>query len=296
MRKKNKKDSRELGLEIGALCGKYFFRAEHLHYGLWANGLDVDISNLHIAQEKYTEYLLGHIPAEVRTILDVGCGAGKNARRMLDKAYRVDCVSPSSFLSERTAELLGPESTVFTCTYEQLQTDRQYDCVLFSESFQYVNLKTAIEQTIRLLSDGGYLLICDVFRNDIKGKSSISGGHNIRKFFEQMEQTSLEMVADEDITAETAPTIEILDDAMSNVAVPALDFSLEFLRGRYPLITGLLCWKYGKELAKVRDKYTNGRRTSEDFRKYKTYRLFLYKKPVPANMACCRVPEMTLAV
>ncbi len=278
------------------MCGRHFFGVEHLHYGLWTNGLDVDVSNLHIAQEKYTEYLLGHIPAEVKTILDVGCGAGKNARRLLDKGYKVDCVSPSSFLSERAGQLLGPASTVFTCTYEQLQTDRRYDCILFSESFQYVNLEMAIEQTFRLLNRGGYLLICDVFRNDIEGKSSIGGGHNISKFLEQMEQTSLEMVVDEDITAETAPTIKILDDAMRNVAVPALDSSLEFLRGHYPMITRLLCWKYGKKLAKVRDKYTNGRRTSDDFRKYKTYRLFLYKKPVPAKKTSNTVPKMTLAV
>jgi SAM-dependent methyltransferase len=283
MRKNNKKDSRELGLEIGALCGRHFFRVEHLHYGLWKNGLDVDVSNLHIAQGKYTEYLMGHIPTEVKTILDVGCGAGKNARRLLDKGYKVDCVSPSSFLSKRAGELLGPASTIFTCTYEQLKTDRRYDCILFSESFQYVNLERAIEQTIRLLNSSGYLLICDVFKKDMEGKSGIGGGHNIRKFFEQMGQTPLEMVADEDITAETAPTIEILDDAMRNVAVPALDSSLEFLRGRYPLITRFLCWKYRKKLAKVRDKYMNGRRTSEDFKKYKTYRLFLYKKPVPAE-------------
>jgi SAM-dependent methyltransferase len=296
MRKNNKKDSRELGLEVAALCGRHFFKVEHLHYGLWTNGLDVDVSNLHIAQEKYTEYLLGHIPATVKTILDVGCGAGRNARRLLDKGYKVDCVSPSSFLSERAGELLGRASTVFTCTYEQLQTDRQYDCILFSESFQYVNLEIAIEQTIRLLNDGGYLLICDVFRNDVNGKSSIGGGQNIRKFFKYMEQTSLEKVTDKDITAETAPTIGILDDAMRNVAVPALDSSLDFLRGRYPLITRFLCWKYRKKLAKVRDKYTNGRRTSDDFRKYKTYRLFLYKKPVPAKKAGKRAPEVTPVV
>ncbi len=296
MRKNNKKDSRELGLEVGAMCGRHFFKVEHLHYGLWTNGLDVDVSNLHIAQEKYTEYLLSHIPATVKTILDVGCGAGKNARRLLDKGYKVDCVSPSSFLSERAGELLGDASTVFTCTYEELRTDRRYDCILFSESFQYVNLERAIERTIRLLNDGGYLLICDVFRNDVEGKSGIGGGQNIRKFFEQIEQTDLEKIMDEDITAETAPTIEILDDAMRNVAVPAMDSSLEFLRGRYPLITRFLCWKYRKKLAKVRDKYMNGRRTSDDFRRYKTYRLFLYKKTVPAQQSSSMVPEVTMIV
>jgi SAM-dependent methyltransferase len=280
MTRRDKKSSRELGLEVGAICGRHFFKVEHLHYGLWTNGLDVNVANLHIAQDKYTQYLLEHIPATVRTILDVGCGTGKNAKRLLDKGYKVDCVSPSAFLSEKTRELLGEGSTVFTCKYEELQTQQRYDCILFSESFQYMNLEKAIEQTVRLLNVGGYLLICDIFKRDVKGKSAIGGGHNLGKFFDQVQGTSLEKVADEDITEQTAPTIEILDDAMRNVAVPALDLSLEFLRGRHPVMTRLLCWKYGKKLAKVREKYISGYRTSDDFRRYKTYRLFLYRKPV----------------
>ena len=278
MKNRGKKSSRELGLEVGALCGRHFFKVEHLHYGFWTNGLEVDVANLHTAQERYTEYLLGHIPEGVKTVLDVGCGTGKNARRLLDKGYKVDCVSPSSFLSARTSELLGDASTVFECTYEELDTDRRYDCILFSESFQYVNLEKAIEQTVRLLNGGGYLLICDVFRKDVEGKSAIGGGHKLSKFYEKVEEAGFEVIANEDITAQTAPTIEILDDAMRKVAVPALDSSLAFLRGRHPVMTRLLCWKYGKKLAKVREKYMGGQRTSDDFRQYKTYRLFLCRK------------------
>lgn len=278
MTKTAKKSSRELGLEVGAMFGRHFFKVEHLHYGLWTNGLGVDVSNLPQAQEKYTQNLLSHIPQGVKTILDVGCGAGKNAKRLVDLGYTVDCVSPSAFLGERASALLGESSEVFITTYEELQTDKRYDIVMFSESFQYVKLEKAIEQTVRLLNDGGYLFICDIFKRDVQGKSGIGGGHKINKFFNCVDKAGLKKITDEDITEQTAPTIEILDDAMRNVAVPAIDTSLEFLRGRYPLVTKLLYWKYKKKLNEVREKYTSGKRGSEDFKHFKTYRLFLFKK------------------
>jgi SAM-dependent methyltransferase len=281
MRKSDKKSSRELGLEVAAICGRHFFKTEHLHYGLWTNGLSVDLANLHTAQEKYTQYLLEHIPQGVKTVLDVGCGTGKNARRLLDMGYMVDCVSPSSLLSEWTSELLGKAGTVFTCRYEQLQTERRYDCILFSESFQYVNLDRAIEQSVRLLNDGGYLLVCDVFKRfpkEREGNNVIGGGHYVGKFLERAKEAGLEQITDEDITAQTAPSVELLDNAMRGVVGPVLEASLSFLRERHPMVTRLLCWRYKKKLAKVRDKYMNGHRTSDDFRKYKTYRLFMYKK------------------
>ena len=170
MGKRGKKSSRELGLEVAASGGRHFFNIEHLHYGYWTNGLAVNMANFPAAQEKYTEYLLEHVPEGVKTILDVGCGTGKNARRLADMGYKVDCVSPNHYLSERTRELLGEGSTVFECEYEKLETERRYDCILFSESFQYINLIKGIEQTVRLLNNSGHLLVCDVFKRFKKDK------------------------------------------------------------------------------------------------------------------------------
>ena len=281
MSKRGKKSSKELGLEVAALGGQYFFNIEHLHYGYWTNGLAANMANFPEAQEKYTEYLLGHVPEGVKTILDVGCGTGKNARLLADMGYKIDCVSPSHYLSERTRELLGEGSIVFECEYEELETERRYDCILFSESFQYIKLIKGIEQTVRLLNDGGYLLVCDVFRlskKDKEGKRVVGGGHKLEKFLENADAAGLEKVVDEDITSETAPTIEILDDAMVKVGGPALEASLKFLHDQHPLVMKILFWKYRKKLAKAREKYIGGRRTSDEFRQYKTYRLLVYKK------------------
>lgn len=278
MGRREAKTSQDLGLEIAAICGKHFLKLEHLHYGYWTNGLEVDIANLHIAQKNYTNFLVSYIPDDVKTILDVGCGTGQTAKKLIDMGYRVDCVSPNPFLSERASSLVGNTCRIFECPYEQLETKRRYDVVFFSESFQYVALEKALEQTVRFLNNGGYLLICDVFKTDGEGSRVLGGGHKLTKFRERIAHYPLKLVVDEDITEQTAPIIDLLDDAVKNVVAPILDSGFGFLSHRYPLTVKFLRWKYKKKINGMYKKYLNGRRTSKDFGMFKTYRLFLYRK------------------
>jgi len=281
MSRRQTKSSRDLGLEIAVLCGKHFLKLEHLHYGYWTDGLEVDISNLHIAQENYTSFLVSHIPDGVKTILDVGCGIGQTARRLIDMGYAVDCVSPSPFLSERAGLLLGQSSRIFKCSFEQMQTERRYDAVLFSESFQYVTLDRGLEQTERFLNNSGYLLICDFFRIDEEENGALGGGHKLTKFHEGIAHYPFKLLVDEDITEQTAPNIDLWDDAAKNVVAPVLDSSIDFLSGRYPLTVKFLRWKYKKKINKMCQKYFRAGRSSEDFRRLKSYRFFLYRKIYP---------------
>jgi len=272
------KTSRDLGLELAARCGKYFLKLEDLHYGYWTNGLEVDITNLHKAQQNYTDFLISHIPAGVKTILDVGCGTGSTAKKLIALGYAVECVSPGSFLTTQASLLLAQTCRIFECPYEELETSSRYDMVLFSESFQYVPLDKALEQTARFLNDGGYMLISDFFKTEAQGKSIIGGGHKLNQFRRQMEQSPFELISDEDITEQTAPNIDLLNDAMNNVFAPLLNSSVDFMNGRYPLTVKLLRWKYRKKLDKMFAKYFGKGRDSEDFKKFKTYRLFLWRK------------------
>jgi len=68
--------SRELGLDLAAIAARYLFGTDHLHYGLWTEGLPVHMNNLLKAQEQYADMLLATIPEGTKTILDVGTGTG----------------------------------------------------------------------------------------------------------------------------------------------------------------------------------------------------------------------------
>ena len=278
MKKTKKVISRELGLEVGSICGRYFLKLQHLHYGYWTGDIEVDAANLHLAQDEYVKFIISHVPDGVKTILDVGCGTGEIAETLLDMGYQVDGVSPCPFLKKRASELLGDRSHIFECFYEDLATSNRYDMVLFCESFQYIDMEQALSKTNEFLKSGGYLFICDVFRKDIKGKMVMSGGHKLSKFYELIEKFPFKLIKNVDITEETAPNMDLFGDALENVVQPVVDAGVRFFESRYPIALKFLSWKYRKKIGKVHKKYLEGSRSGEDFKKCKSYQLFLYKK------------------
>ena len=280
MKPKRKVSSREVGLKIGWICGEYFLKMEHLHYGYWPDDLDVDITNVRFAQEEYVKFLISHIPEGVKTILDVGCGAGRVARKLISMGYQVDCVSPSTHLTEEARKSVGDQSHIFNCKYQHMETDKRYDLVMFVESFQYISLLKALEQTAGFLNPGGHMLICDIFKKDVEGEGKQKGGHLLSNFFKLIETCPFKLVEDIDITEQTAPTMDVLNDILVHVGKPVMNSVNEFLADRYPKIYKLVTWKFREDIEKLNEKYSGGSRTAEQFKKYKSYRLMLYRKNV----------------
>ncbi|MBN2104269.1 methyltransferase domain-containing protein [bacterium] len=277
MNKQKKIDSRDIGLEIGLILGQYFFNTEHLHYGYWAGDLDINLKNLPQAQKNYCHFIISQIPEGIKTILDVGCGVGRSAFELINKGYRVDCVSPSPVLTERARMLLGEQSHIFECDFENIQTENRYDMILFSESFQYIKLEKALQNSVKLLNKDGYLLICDFFKTDAKGKSVLGGGHKLAKFYEFISQYPLIPIKDMDITKETAPNLDIINGFLSNVGFPIWKTLIHFLDTNYHFISRLIHWKYNRKIKKINRKYFSGARNARNFSIYKSYRLLLYK-------------------
>lgn len=286
-KKKNKVDLRDAGLRIGTILGSFFFKSEHLHYGYWDDLLEVNVDNLSLAQQKYSAFLLEHVPPEVKSILDVGCGVGENARLLLDKGFKVDCVSPSAYLTEKTREKVLDQCEIFECYFEQVETGKRYDLILFSESFQYINMEKAFEQCMRLLNPGGYILICDFFKvrpQSAQMRRAISGGHRIEAFFQTIGRFPLEQLKDIDITRYTAPNYTLVDQIRKTVILPLVQTVKDAMQSNYRC-TSRLCSLIGriffrKKLEKLSYKHLSGNRNAENFALYKTYRLFLYHKQV----------------
>jgi SAM-dependent methyltransferase len=271
-------DSKAVGLDIGLLIGRFFMDTEDLHYGYWPDDKTATAQNFAEAQYRHSKLIIDNIPEGVKSILDVGSGSGNLAKKLLDLGYEVDCVLPSEFLAENIRKKLGNQSTVHVCEFEDLDADKTYNMILFSESFQYVKLGFSIDKIVEMLPDSGHLLICDFFRKDLPGKSPLGGGHKWKSFDDKISSTSLNKLTDIDITEETAPTNDLLDKFVTEVLEPIKTMSGEYLESNYPKLTGFLNWKYEKRLAKINRVYFTGQLTGANFIKYKTYRLLLFQK------------------
>ena len=267
----------EVGLEIGLVLSKFFFKTEHLHFGYWPNDLEVTIDNLKKSQDYHSEKIIAAIPDGVNTILDVGSGSGGLAKKLVNNNYQVECVSPSNYLSDAIEDKLKNNVKIHRTTFEKLKIEKSYDLVLFSESFQYVSIKDSLIKIPLLLNENGKLLICDFFRQPGTGTKPLGGGHDWNVFQDNLKNHSFTNLIDIDITTETARTYDLINILVKDVAAPVRDLSSNYLSSQYPKGMKFLKWYFEKKISRMNRIYFSGNMTGEMFNKLKTYRILLYK-------------------
>ncbi|HEX4415343.1 MAG TPA: class I SAM-dependent methyltransferase [Lacipirellulaceae bacterium] len=277
-RKRNRDAWQQVGLVSGFLAGRHFVGATDLHYGYWSDGVEHTIRNMPRAQEDYCRFLLEHIPAGHKKILDVGCGAGGVAEQLVERGHQVDCVSPSAFLNSQARARLGDRARIFECKYEDFNTTETYDAVLFCESFQYMEVDQALEKVMAQLRPGGQLIISDFFRLESDGKSSIGGGHRLPWFRGELARYPFTQLEDIDITDRTAPTFTVIDSAFTQVLQPIWTEIDEAALATHPWIFKGATWFFRRKLNKVKNKYFTHQRSAENFKQHKTYRLMRFEK------------------
>jgi SAM-dependent methyltransferase len=273
-----KVDSKEVGLDIGLNLFGFFFESEYMHYGYWPEGLEVIAPNFKQAQENHTRFLVSHIPTGVHSILDVGCGSGKVTEELAAQGFRMAAVSPPSNLTRRAATRLDGHAPVTQARFEDYTGTGPFDMILFSESYQYVDLAAGFRQAARLLRPGGYILLFDFFRTDAEGLSPLGGGHDLREFYASIPTDEFSIRTDLDITAQIAPTMTLINRLMLEVVKPSGELLVGLAEDRYPWIYRLVKWQYQKRIQKKLYQHFEGRRTAENFIKYKSYRLILLQK------------------
>jgi hypothetical protein len=75
-----------------------------------------------------------------------------------------------------------------------------------------------------------------------------------------------------------SPTIELLDDCLTNRLLPAARTLGDYLDDTHPRLTRLGAWLLRRRLARLRYKYLSGNRSRMVFEKYKSYRLLLLRR------------------
>ena len=291
-------DSRELGL----LAGQQLLGLDDLHYGFWDPDATPSFGAFPAAQARYTEFLLDALREAAPTgarILDVGCGTGALLARLLAEGYRVDGVSPSDRFADQVAARIAAvgaehhQPTIHRCFLQELPDevlDGRYDLVLFSESFQYLRMYESFPLIDALLAPEGRVLICDFFKTEAfedggEGDGSYGGGRKLHQFRRYLEHAGLAVRREEDITANVAPNMDLLDELLRVRVLPVLGMLDEHLGDRRPWAYGLLRWLFRKRWQRTRFRYFEGHRNRETFSRYKTYRLFVADSAVRVDDA-----------
>lgn len=269
--------SPEFGLALGLVLGRFTLGMQDLHYGYWTDDLELTPQNLPRAQARYTEELIADIPADVRSILDVGCGAGNTARKLLDRGYEVDCVSPNAWLTGEARKVLRGRARVFESKFETVELDRTYDLILFSESFLFMKAEQALAKAEASLRPGGYILISDIFKVPADEKSPIGGGQDLRRYRALLETSRFELLKDTDVTDRIAPTFDLLQRAYVEAIGPAYALILARMESRHPWLMRLARWTWRDKFARYEEKHFSGKRDGAHFRRHKSYRRMLYR-------------------
>ncbi|MEM7210105.1 MAG: class I SAM-dependent methyltransferase [Pseudomonadota bacterium] len=280
-------DSKHFGL----VAAQQLFQVEDLHYGFWDAGESPTLGKFLQAQTRHTEFLFQYLESAVgeranAKILDSGCGVGVVAQKLLANGYRVDALVPSDWMAQQARERAAQfaddgRGAVFECRFEDYPLDalkEKYAVVYFSESFQYVGLKSAFTVLNQLLDENGKVVIFDFFKKDgVPGKSPLGGGHSMEKFYTTVAEFGYDITVDEDVTENLSPNLQLIHDVLVQRVVPFSQTLARFLSTRYPKTYRIFRFLLRKRLDKLAFKYSE-KRNEENFKKYKSYRMIVLQR------------------
>ena len=283
LQKNNPLDTKTLGLEVSLAIAKFVTGKENMHYGVWDN-LDPCLENLGKAQEQYTKLLLKYFPKKKKLkILDIGGGAGETAKKLISLGHSVTVVVPSNILSRRCLENTDNKAKVHNIKFEDYEPKKNqtFDLCLFSESFQYIPAKIALEKAKGLLSKDGQILVADCFRSDLKHNSHNrrpGGGHPLSEMLKLLKDIDLNIVSKKEITKSVAPSLDI-EQKFYNVVGVGIDKVQQGLVTNHPWKMKLFNLVYKmivsqKKRRRLHDRIYGNIRNSDNFIKFNHYMIF----------------------
>ena len=101
-------------------------------------------------------------PAQVHSVLDLGCGTGLMAAALTAYGYRVTGVDPSAAMLARARRLLGPEAVLIQRALPGLGVDGVFDAVISTfDTLNYLSTSefdATVAAAARRLRPGGWLV------------------------------------------------------------------------------------------------------------------------------------------
>lgn len=239
---------------------------DRLHYGMWDND-PMNLDGVRAAQERYENYIIDNIPINISSILDVGCGSGIMSKRLQDKGYEVEGLSPDLFQQKLYQNKV--ERPFYLTTFEKFQPTKSYDCILMSESSQYINIDLLFTKAKQCLNPNGVLIVCDYFVLDNAVWPFSKSGHNLNQFLNHLEEENFFIIYKKDITESVTPTLDYAKHMVDKYILPSLSLLSEKIEIKHPLTYKVLKFFTKNKLNQFHKEYALA--DSIEFQKNKKY-------------------------
>ena len=291
-KKKKKEPSRLVGLDIALKVSSFVTGREHLHYGLW-DKLDVNLDNLGKAQEAYTDLLFKYLPKKKKKldILDIGGGAGENAKKLIALGHKVTIIVPSKILAEHAKKNTNNKAKILITTFEDyLPKNNLFDLCLFAESFQYIPIKIALQKASSLVNNDGEILIADCFRSEKKQEGIFrqpGGGASLISMEQELRIQKINVIAKKEITKLVAPSIQ-LEQKFYNTLGFSIIRIIASLKINRPITLKFLNIFYRILISKrkrlrLENRLFKNKRTIKSFLEYNNYMIYKLKPQKEIN-------------
>lgn len=243
---------------------------DSLHYGIWLPDDELSIEKLKQAQERYDHYLIDKIPDGVKSILEVGCGTGVLIKKLIGLGYNVEGLSPDINQKKIITETIN--ATFHHLAFEDFSKTDQYDCIIMSESAQYISIDKILENSKQALKKDGYLMICDYFVLKNSSRKLSKSGHAYEDFMNQIKNSDFTVITENDLTESITKTLDFGKETVKRI-FKALEIGTERIRDRHPQICNFLFWLFKTKTNKLMQKIQS--LDSIEFKRNKTYRFIL---------------------
>lgn len=224
-------------------------KSNYLHYGYWQplpqSAEDLTLPRFRQAQEAYAHKLVNFIPQGVAQILDVGCGIGGNALKLLELGYQIDGLAPDPCQQQQFIETTGNRAGFYLSEFQTFTPPHSYDLILMSESSQYIDVEDLARVARSCLDRGGYLLLADMLRRDQNYIQGIfSNCHQVDQLQAALQQAGFRLVELEDISVGVAPTLDLCLENLHTFGISTFSYIADVISIAVPPIYSLLSWCY----------------------------------------------------
>jgi SAM-dependent methyltransferase len=117
--------------------------------------------------DRYDAFLVSLVPADAKTVLDVGCGLGRLCRAVGRPGRRIVGIDLSPGMIARAQTSASSANVSLLCgDFMDARFDEQFDCVISSAAMHHMPIEPSFSRLRALVRLGGRLIVHDLRRDE----------------------------------------------------------------------------------------------------------------------------------